>query len=208
MIGNTGNQRLQPGTIIVLNGTTSSGKTTLLRQLQNTLDLPFIESGIDKYIFMLPERYLNRPLWEQVLGHATRSGELGHRLFTGMHHAIAALSLAGNHVLADHVLVEPSWAADCAATLHDLPAYLIGVTCPLDDVEQREKLRGDRTLGQARLQFDVVHRYVSYDLEIDTSVVSPVEGAQRVIRRLEAGPPAAFTEIYQRLCAQSENPSP
>ncbi len=206
MTGSTGSPRVQPGTIIVLNGTTSSGKTTLLRQLQNTLELPYLESGIDKYLFMLPERYLNRPLWEQILGHSTRSGEVGHRLFTGMHQAIAALSLRGNNVLADHVLIEPSWSADCAATFRDLPAYLIGVICPLDVAEQREKARGDRTLGHARAQFEVVHSHVSYDLEIDTSVLSPAEGAQRIIQRLADGPPTAFSEIYRRFNALSEQP--
>jgi chloramphenicol 3-O phosphotransferase len=196
---------MQPGTIIVLNGTTSSGKSTLLRELQTRLEPPYLESGIDKYLYMLPERYLSRPLWEQVLGNSGRSGELGHRLFTGMHHALAALSRCGNNVLADHVFIEASWAADCAAALHDLPAYLIGVHCPLDVLERREKSRGDRTLGHARAQFAVVHQSIIYDLEVNTSVFSPTEAAQRVIQRLHDGPPTAFADLYQRL--QSEKPS-
>ena len=55
----------------------------------------------------------------------------------------------------------------------DLPAYLIGVQCPLEVLEQREHSRKNRTLGQAKLQFPVIHKYVTYDLEVDTSLLSP-----------------------------------
>lgn len=68
---------------------------------------PFLDAGIDRFLWMLPHRYLDRRLWDEVLGRATRAGPIGHQLMSGMHHAIAALSRAGNNVIADHVLVEP-----------------------------------------------------------------------------------------------------
>jgi chloramphenicol 3-O phosphotransferase len=105
----------QLGTILLLNGASSSGKTTLLEALQATLDEPFLNAGIDKFIWMLPERYLDRPLWDDVLGRATNAGEMGQRLFSGIHRVIATLSRAGLNVVADHVLVEPAWVDECAA---------------------------------------------------------------------------------------------
>src|SRR5262245_39052040 len=65
------------GTILILNGTSSAGKTSILHELQATLDQPYLNAGIDKFIWMLPRRYLERPLWEEVLGHATQAGPLG-----------------------------------------------------------------------------------------------------------------------------------
>jgi chloramphenicol 3-O phosphotransferase len=187
---------IAPGTILILNGASSSGKTSLLRALQALLDEPFLDAGIDKFIWMLPKRYLDRPLWDEVLGLNVRAGLVGHRLFSGMHHAIAALSRAGNHLLADHVLVEPRWVAECAVLFAPLPAYLIGLRCPLDLLEQREKQRKDRTWGQAREQFEVVHAHVVYDLEVDTALHSPEECAQRVRGMLEAGkPPQALRRL-------------
>jgi chloramphenicol 3-O phosphotransferase len=187
---------IAPGTILILNGASSSGKTSLLRALQSLLDEPFLDAGIDKFIWMLPKRYLDRPLWDEVLGLNVRAGPEGHRLFSGMHHAIAALSRAGNHVLADHVLVEPRWVGECAALFAPLPVYLIGLRCPLDVLEQREKQRKDRTWGQAREQFDVVHVHVVYDLEVDTSLHSPEECAEQVRDMLQAGkPPQAFRRL-------------
>jgi chloramphenicol 3-O phosphotransferase len=190
---------MRPGKILILNGTSSSGKTSLLEALQTTLDDPYLNAGLDKFIWMLPSRYLDRPLWDEVLGLAGEAGPVGHRLVSGMHHAIAALSRAGNNVLADHVLVEPGWVRECADTFAGLPAYLIGVRCPLEVVEEREKARRDRTLGQARTQFDLVHSHGVYDLEVDTSVESVDACAERIKAYLRAGSePSAFQRLRQR----------
>jgi chloramphenicol 3-O phosphotransferase len=190
-----------PGTILLLNGTTSSGKSSILGHLQTMLDGPFLDAGIDKFIFMLPERYLSeRELWDTVLGHAAYAGPLGRRLFSGMHHAIAALARAGNHILADHVLVEPDWVRECAELFAELPAHLIAVRCPLAVVEQRERDRGDRTLGQARKQFDRAHAHGIYDLEIDSSLATPEACAAQIRDYLIAGAqPTAFRRLRASL---------
>ena len=115
-----------------------------------------------------------------------------------MHQAIAALSKAGNNVIADHVLVEPAWLQECIELFSDLPAYLVGVRCPLEVLEQREKDRENRTLGQARAQFDLVHAQALYDLEVDTSISSPAECALQIKAFIEAGnPPKALRRLKQ-----------
>ncbi|MBI5965979.1 MAG: AAA family ATPase [Chloroflexi bacterium] len=181
-------------TIIFLNGTSSSGKTSLLKALQNQLREPYLDMGIDRFIWMLPKRYLDRPLWDDVLGKAHHSGPVGLILFSGMHHAIAAAASRGNNVVADHVFVEKAWADECANLFADMNAYLIGIHCPLEVLEQRERGRKDRTLGQARAQFDVIHRYTKYDLEVDTSLLTPEQCAQKIIERLQS-PPVAFKKL-------------
>jgi chloramphenicol 3-O phosphotransferase len=189
-----------PGKIIILNGTSSSGKTCLVRVLQNILDEPYLEAGIDKFIWMLPPRYLERPLWDDVLGLADHAGEAGHTLVAGMHQAIEALSRTGNNVIADHVLVEPGWLGDIACRLYELPAYFIGVRCPLEVLENRERQRKNRTLGQARLQYDLVHIPGIYDLEVDTSRFSPEKCAVQIKSFIDVGqPPFAFRQIKDRL---------
>lgn len=175
------------GTILIINGASSSGKTSLVHALQDMLPKPYLEAGIDKFIFMMPGRYLERPLWDEVLGKADHAGETGHVLIGAMHRAIRALALAGVNVIADHVLLEPAWVQDCAALLRDLPAYLVGVRCPLEVLEERERSRRNRTLGQARLQHQLVHAHGVYDLEVDTSRLNPQECAGRVAEFLAQG---------------------
>ena len=184
-------------TIIFINGTSSSGKTSLLKLLQKKLPEPYLDMGIDKFIWMLPSRYLERPLWDDVLGKALHSGPIGWSLFSGMHHAIAAAASRGNNILADHVFVEKAWVDECAELFCNTNAYLIGLTCPLDVLEQREKDRKDRTLGQAKLQYDVIHKYTKYDLELDTSKLTTEECAEKVIERLKL-PPTAFKSLIPK----------
>lgn len=178
---------MKPGKIVILNGTSSSGKSSILAALQILLDEPYLNAGLDKFIWMLPRRYLDRPLWDDVLGLASEAGAMGHRLVRGMHRAIAALSQSGLNALADHVLVEPGWVDDCAQVFAGMPAYLIGIRCPLEVLEQREKARRDRTLGQARLQFERTHAHRLYDFEVDTSTASVDECARRIADYLNSG---------------------
>lgn len=187
------------GKIILLNGTSSAGKTSILKELQRILPEPYLDAGIDKFIWMLPSRYLDRPLWDEVLGLAIEAGEMGHRLVSGMHHSLAALSRTGLNVIADHVLVEPAWVNECAQLLSGLPAYLIGIRCPLEIVEERERSRRDRTLGQARAQFERVHQFCVYDLEVDTAASSVEESAQQIAAFLQSNPePAALRQLLHR----------
>lgn len=178
---------MECGTILIINGTSSSGKTSLVHALQDCLDEPYLEAGIDKFIWMLPERYLDRPLWDEILGLAVKAGPPGHRLVNGMHQAILALSESGCHVIADHVLVEPAWTRQCAELFSHLPAYLIGVRCPLEVLEQRESSRKNRTLGQAKAQFPIIHAHRYYDLEVDTSLNNPDECAAQIKEYLQSG---------------------
>ena len=54
------------GRIIVLNGTSSAGKSSLSRALQGRLDGPWLGVGIDTVVFALPTSYLNPPRWAEV----------------------------------------------------------------------------------------------------------------------------------------------
>lgn len=189
---------MKTGKIIMINGTSSSGKTSLVRALQGLMDEPYLEAGIDKFIFMLPERYLERPLWDDVLGLATRAGRTGETLVSGMHQAIAALARSGCNVLADHVLVVSEWPLECARLFAGLDAYLIGIQCPLVTLEARECLRRNRTLGQAAAQLPVIHTFCEYDLEVDTAQFSVETCAAQIKARVEAGHPQAFGRLLCR----------
>ncbi|HEY9121544.1 MAG TPA: AAA family ATPase [Brevefilum sp.] len=192
------------GNIIFLNGTSSSGKTTLLRGLQERLAPPYLEMGLDKFIWMLPKRYLDQPLWNDVLGKADNAGPVGHQLVFAMHRSILAAAKAGFNILADHVLVEPDWVRDCAYIFHDFNAYLIGVKCELAVLEKREQERKDRTWGQARLQYEKVHAHGVYDFEVDSGGSSLVENVTQIENFLNKNiPPRAFNRIYQSHHRQS-----
>lgn len=185
-------------TIIFLNGTSSSGKSILIKWLQEKLEEPFLEMRLDKFIWMLPKRYLNQPLWDQILGKADTAGTLGHQLVYTMHRAIHSAATAGMNILADHVLIEPAWVRDCGEIFHAQQAYLIGVRCELSTLEQREMERHDRTLGQAGKQYEKVHAHGMYDFVVDTGRFTPKENIQQLIDYLYSNPtPNAFKAVNQ-----------
>lgn len=184
-------------TIIVLNGTSSSGKSTLAKALQTQFAEPYLHSGIDNYVFMLPKRYLYPPLWGEIFQYeyaadntiaAIKTNAMGERLISAMHHAVNALADAGFNVIVDHVILERSWLDEMLELFALHTVWFIGVLCPLPVVEQRERDRQDRTLGQARAQFDVVHTHSVYDFQVDTSQATPEEAGTQIVEYLQTHP--------------------
>jgi chloramphenicol 3-O phosphotransferase len=187
---------VKPGRIILLNGTSSSGKSSIARELQGALPEPYLHLRIDTFLAMLPARYFGeRPpadegflLVKGEAGTAIQTGPVGKRLVRGMARACAALAAAGNHLIIDHVLLDAGVSAHLAEVLRPFEALSVGIRCPLAVAIQREQARADRTAGMVRAQYDLVHAHAVYDLEIDTSTCTPREAALRIKHRLESGP--------------------
>ncbi len=195
------------GKIILLNGASSSGKSSIVKTLQQILNEAYLEAGIDKFLFMLPNNYLMKAhLWHQVIGYEKReNGELlpkvgdhGHQLMRGMHRAIKALAETGNNVVADHVMLDRLWLDDCLEVFEGFDVLFVGVICPLEVLEAREKDRGDRTLGQARGQAGIIHQNCIYDLQVNTSKLSAAECAEQIKARLLEGEFTAFNRMRAR----------
>ena len=87
--------------------------------------------------------------------------------------------------------------AACARLLEGLPALLVGVRCPLDAILQRRRATGwdaDRDptdpIPPPILRWqEAVHTPGIYDLEVDTSLLTPAECAAAIHHRLTSGPP-------------------
>lgn len=205
-----------PGRIILLNGASSSGKSSIARGLQRLLEPPHLFAGIDSFTPMLrpdghmgmdwrlrtnanaggPESPMRWAFPEQEGDPVSiEFGDAGHRLIYGMHRALAALAHAANDVIFEHALLYPNWRDDLLAALNGLDVYLVGVRCPIDVIEQRERARGDRVVGQARGHYEAVHAGMSYDIEIDTSTVMAQAAAKAIAGHLSEQPPGAFRAL-------------
>lgn len=150
-----------PGRIVLLNGASSSGKSTVARALLDVLDGPWFHMGVDMFGAMRSERGT----------HQLDAGGLAEtlrRTRAGFHRAVAGMALAGNDVVADHVLSEQWRYDDFAAVTEGVDVVLVAVWCPLDELVRREQLRGDRAAGIAESQFAQVYSYDA-DIRVDTS---------------------------------------
>jgi chloramphenicol 3-O phosphotransferase len=198
------------GNIIFLNGTACSGKSTIAKALQETLDGFYLHTGIDHYLENLPKKFnafsdgLDPQTAEGVLWvmnsdqqvSEVRIGPAGFRIIKGMYRAIAAIAEAGNNLIVDDALFERRSLREAVHTLYRFNALFVSVRCPLEVAEFRERERGNPARGLARAHFTLVHAHGLYDLEVDTSVSSPEECALQIKRRLQQGPePSAFRQL-------------
>ena len=204
---------MEQGNIILLNGTSSSGKTGIAKALQEILDDYYVHTGIDHYMERVPAKFhllsdgknpsaTEGLLWVSPDGgkHISeiRIGPKAFRLYSGMYRAYAALAAVGNNIIIDDVIYDPRVLKEAVGILYPFKVLFVGVMCPLEIAEQREQERGDRSLGLVRAFYDLVHAHGIYDLEVDTSVLTSLECANQIKNRLQNGPaPASLPKLLK-----------
>ena len=178
------------GKIILLNGASSAGKSTLCRALQAQLDEPFLRFSMDNFLFggeVLPPRREQSCLFSWA---AMRP-----RLFEGYFNCLPALTRAGNNLVVDYIIETQEQLQQLSQRLVGLDVFFVGVHCPLGELERREQQRGDRRLGDARRDFETVHSFSAYDMEVD-STQSPEDNAQKIIAAWKQRPsPSIFDRL-------------
>jgi chloramphenicol 3-O phosphotransferase len=198
-----------PGQIVILNGTPRSGKSSIVNVIQDAFDGVWMNLGVDRFMQMTPARY--QPGMGLRPGGERQDLELlVVSLYRALYESIAAHSRLGLNVVVD-VGHHDSYAIprgilpDCARRLSGLPVLFVGVRCPIELIMERRRATGWNT-GDApdtipepvrRWQREV-HIPGIYDLEVDTSVLSPGECAALIRQRLEQSPPPS---AFQRLAA-------
>ncbi|MFD5778673.1 chloramphenicol phosphotransferase CPT family protein [Streptomyces sp. NPDC126933] len=182
--------RARSGRIIFLNGTSSSGKSSIAKELLQVLDGPYFHMPVDAFHAMRSRREVS----SDELPHLLR------RTWMGFHRAVAGMAAAGNNVVVDHVLSEEWRLLDCLGLLTARDVVLVGVRCSLEELERRERERGDRPMGLAVRQFHQVHAHGLYDIECDTTTASAVDCARQISNFLPRRPvPTAFEQLTVKL---------
>ncbi|MGW4365114.1 phosphotransferase-like protein [Nocardia takedensis] len=191
------------GRVLFLNGTSSSGKTTLARAIQDVSDVPFVHWSIDTLFGLVPPNWgggrdgpLSRDgFWYDrtgVDGHGRptvviRYGTVGRRMLRSACVAAAAFARGGDHLVIDEMLLTPDLMSGWREALTGLDVHFVAVTCPLEVAEQRELPRRNPN-GLARGHFASVHAHGHpYDTTVDTTTADPVDLARTVLRRHRAG---------------------
>jgi chloramphenicol 3-O phosphotransferase len=169
----------------VLNGASSSGKTSIARCLQGMLTTPWLLFGIDDLIRAIPDKGID----DGTLLHISDTGQVvvgpgWRRLEASWYTGIATIAASGTGVIVDEVFLDGGVGQDRLRTaLSGLGVLWIGVTCDRDVARAREALRPDRVAGQHESQAIVVHEGAMYDLIVDTSHATSQSCAARVLDR-------------------------
>lgn len=172
--------------VVILNGGSSSGKSSLARSLQAALPSPWLRFGIDDLIDAMPDAMLNGDGGiEFGSDGSVRPGDAFRALETTWMHGVAEMARRGASVIVEDAFVSGLDARDrWRASLEGLSVLWVGVFCDPTVATARERERGDRVAGMAAAQAEAVHVGMTYDVTVDTSVASPERCAQVVARRL------------------------
>jgi chloramphenicol 3-O phosphotransferase len=176
--------------VVVLNGPSSSGKTTLATAFRDQRaaagDFWFM-TGIDDFLAKLPVE------WQSAGSHSgpraaegvrfertdggleVRVGSVGRQLIRAYQLGVAAAANAGLNVIVDEVVIDETSWDDWASALAGHQVVWVGIRCSLEVAERRERSRPERYAGLTRGQAPVVHRFAHYDFEIDTTARSEGE---------------------------------
>lgn len=181
--------------LIVLNGASSAGKTTLARHLQARWPRPLLLLSLDKTLAQLPFSYVGDGA-DADAGHAVRRGPdgaieivvgpLGREADRVCGATIRHWLKAGHDVVVDYVFVDAEMVQAVLGPAEELgvrPAR-IAVRCDVAVLEAREMVRGNRLPGLAAHVASFVHDSMDADFEVDTSATPSPKLAELICARL------------------------
>jgi len=186
--------------VIVLNGGSSSGKTSIARSLQRLLGTTWMTLGVDDLIRALPggdeiDDLVRAQNGGEPVGTegpvefgpdgSVAVGDGFRRAEASWYAGLAAIGRCGTGLIIDEVFLGGRSSQErLASALQGLPVVWVGVRCAPEVAEVRERSRADRVAGMARLQATRVHQGVAYDLIVDTTATSAAECARTIAAHL------------------------
>jgi|SRR3989344_145578 len=155
--------------IIFLNGTSSSGKTSIAKELLK----------LNTYLYLSIDDFINKQ-HSETLKDRNKLKTYFPKIISKFHKAIKDTSDKGDSLIIDHVLEKPEWYKECKEVLKDKPVVWVFVTAPLKELERREANRKDRNAGLAKIQYEIVYKDYVYDIQIDTSSTTSKEATIKI----------------------------
>jgi len=186
------------GMVIVLNGPSGSGKSSIQKAFQNLM-IPnlWLKVGIDN-LFDVPMPDItpeNMDTWQSqnpIRWVETTTDEEGSQVITlyvgkqgdkvayAMNSAIAAYARNGNNVIVDYIAYDQKWFEDLKQKLSSCNTYYVAVDIPLEVLEKRERARGTSPSGHARSHYKTVYGPYTYDLRVNSAKNTPDEIARQI----------------------------
>lgn len=192
--------RLKKGLIVFLNGTSSSGKTSISMELKNQKEIPFHHLSIDDFFGNYNDFIDNKFPDIEPTREVNNVGQIIFDPIGSVYYAtIKLFSEMGLNVIVDTVLDNDKRFNDYLDVLFDNPTLFVGVICSKEELTRREQIRGDREIGLANSQYDKIYSFNEYDLEVNTEELSPTECAEKILSFIKSDQDySAFKKLSKR----------
>ena len=155
--------------IILLNGPSSSGKSTLSRTLQAQL----LREG-QEYPWISIDHFLNMSTDEVIYEDDV------YAICPALCQAVETALETAPGVIIDQVITSRRIFDHLCNHLAAHRIHLIRVTCPVEILRQRELARKNRCLGSAEASQIYLYPQEGYHLTVDTYAMTPQECAARI----------------------------
>lgn len=160
--------------IILLNGPSSSGKSTLAKALKELIEQQcrqrYETVSIDDFMKTDP----NETIYEDDVY------EIAPDICAAVLEALGTC----DGVIVDHVITSERIFRDFTETLRLFPIRTVHVSCPPEILAERERERGDRCPGSAQASHEYLYPKEGYDLTVDTALLSAPQNARHIFERL------------------------
>jgi chloramphenicol 3-O phosphotransferase len=193
-----GGVAMDTGTIIILNGPSGSGKSSIQKEFQKLM-MPnlWLKLGIDN-LFDMPMPDItpeNMQYWqtENPIRWVEQSQDAeGNNVITlcvgpqaenvayAMNSAIAAYAQNGCNVIVDYIAYDQKWLIDLEKKSAPFKTYYVAVEIPLETLEEREAARATSPQGHARSHYATVYGDKKYDLVVNSKKNSAQEIAEQI----------------------------
>jgi len=183
------------GRILILNGPSSAGKTTISWELQTNAPGYWYWLPLDYFLDSVPSQ-----LWDN-------DNDEGFRIAYDLYYeCLKLISDQGKDVIADTVMYSNESFLTFSEKLKNYPIIMIKVICSPEELKRRELARGDREIGLAVDQLKQMESQTNYDLIIDTHELSTEECAKKIIELTEnsADQIKSFKLIYDIKCINNK----
>lgn len=159
--------------LIILNGTSSAGKSSIAKAMQQKLPDCFLHFQMDMF-------------WDMVPSTIDVSETNFPHLRTAILESMSVLLKHEHNVIFDTVITKGERLNKLRNDFKDHAPFIVAVKANQNIVDAREKARGDRKIGLAAKQAETIHQGVNYDFDIDTSNLTAEEAADKIIHAYKA----------------------
>ena len=159
--------------LILLNGPSSAGKSTIAGELQRKLrrlGVDVITVSIDDYMRLSTDE----EIWEDDV----------FEIMPDMCQDIQARLRQGKWVIVDHVITSARVYAALRDAATGFRVAAILVTCRLETLKKREQERRNRFVGSAEASWNYLYPREGYDLRIDSGETEPAAAAESILEML------------------------
>ena len=160
---------------IVVNGASSSGRTSLVREFAAQANNGYQTIHIDEFT-----NDLAPGMWDRCCGSDEGWVEIG----MAFNDHLKVLAQGSRGVIADAFYKLHSPVEHLFTVLGRENVFFVHLYCDLHELERREKARGNRRIGLAKSQFEQMSFFNDYDLQIDSTAASPKRCAKILIKEI------------------------